>query len=322
MFLADNYVEDKLNLFRYNYSYDFIYWFLSTFKTINIGVFNNEELVGFICARFINLMILNKLNKMIEMDFLCVHKKYRNNSITTVLLSTLYNKCMELNIDNSIFTSQFEFSTKHVNKMATVNNYNRFLNIRTLIDNEYIKSNTNIKLLEEHYKLPLIKGNKILIKLTIDNMNNIDKCFDFYNKYYKNFDVYEIFTKDEFIKMFLNDHIKTFLLIEKINDLEYNILDFISYYVININALNTNNNINNGYLFYYTNLSNNLYKMILLLLNELKMNNVDILNAHNIMENNLVYDDLKFVKNEELSYFFFKPGNIKINNYKIAKLLF
>jgi hypothetical protein len=141
---------------------------------------------------------------------------------------------------------------------------------------------------------------------------------DLYNKYYKQFDCYEIFDEKSFIKRFNNNHIIIYGLFEN-----NKLIDFISYYTIDINVINSNQITKDGYLYVYTNNSNNLHRMISLLLHKLKDNHVDSFIALNIMENTVdIMEDLKFInKKGNYNYYFFQ-NNKEINNNKMAKILF
>jgi hypothetical protein len=141
---------------------------------------------------------------------------------------------------------------------------------------------------------------------------------DLYNKYYKQFECYEIFDEISFNKRFNNNHIIFYGLYEN-----NKLIDFISYYTIDINVTNSNQMTKDGYLYVYTNNSNNLHKMISLLLHKLKENNVDSFIALNIMENTVdIMEDLKFInKKSNYNYYFFQ-NNKEINNNKMAKILF
>jgi len=59
-FLAENYVEDKLSMFRLEYSKEFLLWQLASpfaHKEWNVGLFLEEELVGFISATELQIEI-------------------------------------------------------------------------------------------------------------------------------------------------------------------------------------------------------------------------------------------------------------------------
>lgn len=305
-FLSNNYVEDKK--FKYNYSVDFIKWYLNNNDiTITVGILQNNELSGFICGKKINLMLENKNINIAEIDFLCIKKDVRNNKLCPLLINEIRKEFNKLNIYDAIFTSEHNYK----NNVTHCDYYIRIINPTKLYEIGFINYlNENI------YELPKIKNNKNLIKL----INNDDyiKCFNLYNKYYSKFDCYEIFNEQSFINRFNNEHIITFGLIE--NNI---IIDFISYYFINIDVINSDKKTTDGFLYYYSNNSNSLHKMILLLLHKLKENNIDSFVALDIMENDYdIMKDLKFIKkNSNYNYYFFQY-NKQINNKKMAKILF
>ncbi len=302
-FLSENYVQD--NKFKYNYSEDFIKWYLDD-ESLYECIYNNDELIGFVCGKKINISLFKKQSTIAEIDFLCVKKDERNKKLCPLLINKIQKKFNDINIYEAIFTSEHNYP----NKVTHCDYYVRFINIKKLIDINYINIDKKYNLL---FELPKIKGNKILAEIT-----NYKECLNLYNKYYNKFDCYEIFNEASFIKRFDNPHIKIFGLVEN-----NKIIDFISYYTIDINVIDKNIITKDGFLYYYTNNSNNLHKMISLLLHKLKEDNIDSFIALDIMENNEdILLDLKFInKKSNYNYYFFQ-NNINIKNNLMAKILF
>ena len=188
-FLSNNYVEDDNNKFRYNYSPEFLSWYLN--DTINISVYN-DELIGFICGKKINLC-LNKNNITIaEIDFLCIKKDYRNNKLCPILLNKIKEELNKINIYDAIFTSEH----KYPNQLSHANYYIKFINPEYLFNIGYI--NCIPKINEQK-----TKGNKSLVRL--EKEEDYIKCFELYNKYIINFDCYELFNEKTFIERFKNN---------------------------------------------------------------------------------------------------------------------
>merc|ERR1719357_1543612 len=78
--LNENYVEDDDNMFRFDYSPEFLRWALlppGFLKEWHVGVraTKSRKLVGFISAVPASVSIYKKTVKMVEINFLCVHKK-------------------------------------------------------------------------------------------------------------------------------------------------------------------------------------------------------------------------------------------------------
>ncbi len=315
-FLKYNYVENKKNEYRFNYTTEFIFWYLNCLKSIAIGIMHNNILVGFISARYIKVSINKQLEDQVEINFLCVKKNERNNRLCVFLIQQM----KILNMTDGIFQGIFTSENKYYYLLSSVKYYSRMINIKHLYDIKYIKSNNTLNELENHYSLPKIKGSKQLIKLTRNDVNFYDKFYELYNKYVSKFTVHEIFTKENFINSFNNEHVITFVLVEN-----GNVLDFISYYYINISLTkNPDEYMKDGYLYYYTNNSNNLYKMFQLLLYKLKEDNIDSFLALNIMDTeSSMLEDMKFIKDiNDFNYALVINIELNIQPYKLAKILF
>jgi glycylpeptide N-tetradecanoyltransferase len=312
-FLSENYVEDDNNRFRYNYSNDFIYWYLSTYTTINIGIKQDNELIGFICGRVNDLMLNATIIKAAEINFLCIKKTVRNNKLCPLLIKEITKRFNEIGIYEAIYTNETLYKNPLTKKTEY---YVRFLDIKTSVDIGYIISKATINEIENKLMLPKLKtGSKRLVKL--DNHNYIDKCFELYNKYFNKFKCYEVFTKDLFIKTFINEHINTFVLIEN-----ENVLDFISYYTIDVNVLQKNIICKDAYIYYYTNTNNSYHKMLLMLLHTISSSIISFI-CLDIMDNDKdTLESLGFInKSTNFNYYLFN-NNIVLPNRLIAKILF
>ncbi len=315
-FLKYNYVEDSNNKYRLNYTEDFIYWYLNCLKSKAIGITHNDILVGIITSRYIKVSLNKEVENLVEIDFLCIKKNTRNNKLCPILIQEITRLSNVDGVFEAIFTSE----NKYYNLLSTVHYYTRTINVKHLVDIKYIKSNNTLTELENYYSLPKMKGTKELIRINNSSSKYIDKCYDLYNKYVSKFTVHEIFTKEDFINSFINDHVILYVLVDN-----NNVLDFISYYYVNISIIeNPDEIMKDGYLYYYSNNSNNLYKMFQLLLHKLKDDKIDSFLALNIMETEEeMLNDFKFIKDgKEFNYLLFKNPNLNIKKYKLAKLLF
>ena len=90
--LYENYVEDDDGDFRFNYSIEFLRWALHYPKQNNELIFgirdkeNDQKLVGFITGIVLDLNLEKSIVKVTEVNFLCVHKKYRDHYMASVLI--------------------------------------------------------------------------------------------------------------------------------------------------------------------------------------------------------------------------------------------
>ena len=80
--LNENYVEDDDNMFRFDYSPGFLKWALTPpgyYKDwlCAVRATASRKLVGFISAIPAVIQVKKVQTKMVEINFLCVHKKLR-----------------------------------------------------------------------------------------------------------------------------------------------------------------------------------------------------------------------------------------------------
>nr|CAD2194593.1 unnamed protein product [Meloidogyne enterolobii] len=87
--LNENYVEDDENMFRFDYGRDFLKWALTPSGWKNYwhcGVrAAGSKLLAFIAAIPALIRIYDKTIQMVEINFLCVHKKLRSKKVGTCL---------------------------------------------------------------------------------------------------------------------------------------------------------------------------------------------------------------------------------------------
>ena len=89
--LTENYVEDDDNMFRFDYSPEFLRWalmppeYLKEWHT-GVRITKSSKLVGFISAVPAKIRIIDVNKKMVEINFLCVHKKLRSKRLAPVLI--------------------------------------------------------------------------------------------------------------------------------------------------------------------------------------------------------------------------------------------
>ena len=82
----ENYVEDDDNMFRFDYSPAFLRWALQPpgwkrMWHLCVRVKENQKMVACITAVPVTLKIKGTEKKMVEINFLCVHKKLRSKRL-------------------------------------------------------------------------------------------------------------------------------------------------------------------------------------------------------------------------------------------------
>lgn len=110
--LANNYIEDDENMFRlFNYSIEFLRWALCPpgfYKNWHIGVrvkAGSKKLVAFITGIPARIRVREQTFWMVEVNFLCVHKKLRTKRLAPVLIKEITRRVHLENIWQAAYTA-------------------------------------------------------------------------------------------------------------------------------------------------------------------------------------------------------------------------
>lgn len=108
--LNENYVEDDDNMFRFDYSPEFLKWALQPIGWLKIWhagvrVAKSKKLVAFISAVPSHMKVYDKHVKMVEINFLCVHKKLRSKRVAPVLIKEITRRVNLQGIFQAVYTA-------------------------------------------------------------------------------------------------------------------------------------------------------------------------------------------------------------------------
>ncbi|KAK4375374.1 hypothetical protein RND71_006051 [Anisodus tanguticus] len=133
--LTNNYVEDDENMFRFNYSKEFLRWALHPpgyYKSWHIGVRvkTSKKLVAFITGVPARIRARDTVVVMAEINFLCVHKKLRSKRLAPVMIKEVTRRVHLENIWQAAYTAGVVLPTP----VSTCQYWHRSLNPKKLID--------------------------------------------------------------------------------------------------------------------------------------------------------------------------------------------
>lgn len=133
--LNENYVEDDDAMFRFDYQPKFLKWALQPPGWrmdwhIGVRVVKSGLLVGFISAIPGNIKIYDKTEKIVEINFLCVHKKLRSKRVAPVLIREITRRVNLTGIFQAVYTAGIVLPKP----VSTCRYWHRSLNPRKLID--------------------------------------------------------------------------------------------------------------------------------------------------------------------------------------------
>lgn len=108
--LNENYVEDDDNMFRFDYSISFLRWALKSpgwkrLWHLCVRVADNKKLVACITAVPVLLNIKGSQKHMVEINFLCVHKKLRSKRLAPVLIKEITRRVHVTGMFQAVYTA-------------------------------------------------------------------------------------------------------------------------------------------------------------------------------------------------------------------------
>lgn len=294
-FLNKYYVDDLTAKFKLSYSKNFLQYNLSM-DTVNIGlvVEKTQTLSAFISGYISTFVIDNTEVKMPIINYLCIHPKLRNQNLAALLIKELGRI---ITCEKSCYQAIYK-TTRYIPKPITqVQYYHRPLNFKKLLNIGFCNCENNIdsKLMEQSFKLYGSLPNNYYVMQESD----ISQCCNLLNEYLKKYTIYQKFSLEQFKNIFYNNAHVRCLIVKNKND----IIDFVSYYKLNIKITKSNDTITEAFCYYYTSNQESTYNLIKNVLIDAQQQNCDVFNALNIMENMQFIEAHNFISSSELTYY-------------------
>ncbi|NWJ03968.1 NMT1 tetradecanoyltransferase, partial [Crypturellus undulatus] len=161
--LNENYVEDDDNMFRFDYSPEFLLWALRPPGWLpqwhcGVRVVSSKKLVGFISAIPATIHIYDTEKKMVEINFLCVHKKLRSKRVAPVLIREITRRVHLEGIFQAVYTAGVVLPKP----VGTCRYWHRSLNPRKLIEVKFshLSRNMTMQRTMKLYRLPEVGASR------------------------------------------------------------------------------------------------------------------------------------------------------------------
>eukprot|EP00455_Lapot_gusevi_P032501 TRINITY_DN3544_c0_g1_i1.p1 TRINITY_DN3544_c0_g1~~TRINITY_DN3544_c0_g1_i1.p1 ORF type:complete len:467 (-),score=153.07 TRINITY_DN3544_c0_g1_i1:186-1526(-) len=305
--LSQNYVEDEDNMFRFDYSRDFLRWALLApgFRQdwhVAVRVISNKKLVGFITAIPAHVRAFASELPMVEINFLCVHKKLRSLRLAPVLIKEITRRVNLQNIWQAVYTAGVVLPRP----VARNRYYHRSLNPKKLVEIGFsrLMQRMTLSRLIKLYKLPeqpQVPGIRPLEE------RDLPAARALLNDYLNRFRLVCIFSEAEFKHWFTPRPgvISTYVVEDPQT---HEITDMCSFYALPSTVIGNKkyDHLKAAYSFY--NVANRtpwkvlMNDALILAHNE----QFDVFNALNVMENETFFKDLKFgIGDGNLQYYLY-----------------
>eukprot|EP00038_Savillea_parva_P008146 m.175036 g.175036 ORF g.175036 m.175036 type:complete len:510 (+) comp13918_c0_seq1:68-1597(+) len=323
--LNENYVEDDDNMFRFDYSRDFLKWALKPpgCKTVWYAAVRqsggSRKLRGFISAIPATLRIREKNQHLVEINFLCVHKKLRSHRLAPVLIREITRRVNCEGLFQAVYTAGVVLPTP----VAKCRYWHRSLDPKKLIEVKFSylpRGQTMAKLIRK-LKLPTEPTTPGLRKMTEADVGAAWKMTE---AYLKKFTIAPTFTsQEEFAHWLLprDGVISTFV----VEDPEtHEITDMISYYTLPSTIVHHPEHklLKAAYSFYNVPGKTDITQLMQDALTLAKADEFDVFNALDLMENSTFLEPLQFGKGDgNLQYYLYNYRFAEVKSQDIGLVL-
>ncbi|XP_062517516.1 glycylpeptide N-tetradecanoyltransferase 2-like [Corticium candelabrum] len=304
--LRDNYVEDDDNMFRFDYSKDFLLWALKPpgWKLewhCGVRASTNNKLTCFISAIPVLMRIQDKEKKMVEINFLCVHKRMRSKRVAPVLIREITRRVHV----NGIFQAVYTAGVVLPKPLAACKYWHRSLNPKKLIDVRFSQLSRNMTMQRtiKLYKLPPEPKTPGVRPF---KAKDVAQATVLLNEYLKNCAFAPIFSQEEIAHWLLPKEDVVYCYV--VENAKGQLTDMFSYYALSSSVMHhpEHKTLRAVYAFYYVSTATtvaDLFQDALILANK---DGYDVFNALDLMKNGEFLEKLKFGKGDgNLQYYLY-----------------
>jgi len=302
--LNENYVEDDDNMFRFDYSCEFLKWALTppgwhTDWHCAVRVASSKKMVGFISAIPAKIDVKGTATDMVEINFLCVHKKLRSKRVAPTLIREITRRVNQKGIFQACYTAGVVIPKP----VGTARYHHRNLNPKKLVAIQFTSLGKN-QTMNRMMRLMKVPDQTSIPGLRKMELKDCKQACKLLTDYLKKFHLAPIYSEEEFKHWFLprDDVIYTYV-VENANN---EITDFASFYKLPSTVVNNKqyDKLNAAYSFY--NVSPRLTALMQDMLTLARKNDFDVFNALDLMENDQFLKPLKFGEGDgNLNYYLY-----------------
>ncbi|XP_072952637.1 glycylpeptide N-tetradecanoyltransferase 1-like [Typha angustifolia] len=311
--LTNNYVEDDENMFRFNYSKEFLRWALRPpgyYKSWHIGVRvkSSKKLVAFITGVPARIRVRGDVVRMAEINFLCVHKKLRSKRLAPVMIKEVTRRVHLENIWQAAYTAGIVLPTP----VTTCRYWHRSLNPKKLIDVGFSRLGARMTMSRtiRLYKLPEATVTPGFRKMELRDVAAVTRLL---REYLGQFAVAPDFDESDVEHWLLpQENVVDSFLVESPETHE--VTDFCSFYTLPSSILNNQNYslLKAAYSYYNVATKTPLLQLMNDALIVAKKMDYDVFNALDVMHNESFLKELKFGPGDgQLHYYLY---NYRIRN--------
>mmetsp|Transcript_155564 Transcript_155564/g.282953 ORF Transcript_155564/g.282953 Transcript_155564/m.282953 type:complete len:497 (+) Transcript_155564:189-1679(+) len=293
--LSENYVEDDDSMFRFDYSVPFLRWALKPpgyldFWHLGVRVKSSLKLVGFITGIPASIQVYDKTIKMVEINFLCVHKRLRSKRLAPVLIKEITRRVNSKNIWQAVYTAGVVLPRP----VSECRYYHRSLNPKKLIEVGFSHLGPRMTMART-IKLYKVPDQPQLPGMRVMQPRDVSRVFELVTGYLKKFALHPEFEKDELAHWMLpRDGVVYSYVREDL--VTGDVTDVCSFYSLPSTILGHDkyNLLKAAYSYWNVATTVPIHELMYDALILAKQQDFDVFNALNVMENDYFLKELKF----------------------------
>lgn len=293
-FLNENYIDEDDNTLRFHYSPQFLLWALcppgwQSQWHCGVRVNSSQKLVGFISAVPATVKIFDTEMKMVEVIFMCVHKKLRFKRVAPVLIKEITRRVNKQGIFQAIYST----SVVLPKPIASSRSWHRSLNPRKLIELNF-SSLTNKMTLQRAIKLNKLPETTKTAGLRPMIEQDVPMVHDLLREHLKSFHLSPVLTQEDVQHWLLpRDSVIDTYVVESING---PITDMVSFYTQSSLVLNhpVHKSLKAACALYCISKATPLQQLMEDILIICKARGYDVFSALDVMDNKAFLESLKF----------------------------
>jgi glycylpeptide N-tetradecanoyltransferase len=236
---------------------------------------------------------------MVEINFLCIHKKLRSKRLAPVLIKEITRRVNLTGVFQAVYTA----GTVLPVPVASCRYYHRSLNPKKLVRVGFSRLGHRMTMarMQKLYKLPDQPQSPGLRPMQPDDVEQVHKLL---MDYLQNFSLRVVFSKEEVAHWLLPREgvINSYVVVRD----DGKVTDFLSFYHLPSSILNHNDKLFAAYSYYNVATSMDLADLMKDGLILAKAKGCDVFNALNLMDNQKIMDVLKFgIGDGKLQYYIY-----------------
>ncbi|XP_039547098.1 glycylpeptide N-tetradecanoyltransferase 1b isoform X2 [Pimephales promelas] len=320
--LNENYTEEDDNTLRLHYSPQFLLWALcppggQSQWHCGVRVNSSQKLVGFISAIPATMKVFDIELKMVEVNFLCVHKKLRSKRVAPVLIKEITRRVRQQGISQAVYST----SAVLPKPIATCRYWHRSLNPRKLIELNFFSLTHNMTLQRalKLNRLPETTKTTGLRPMTVQDVQVVQALL---KEHLKAFHLSPVLTLEDVEHWLLpQDGVIDTYVVESMTG---TVTDMVSFYTLPSTALNhpVHKDLKAACVLYCISKATPLLQLMEDTLIICKARGFDVFSAMDVMDNKAFLEPLKFRMGEvHKQYYLYNWRCPEISSDKVGVVL-